>query len=172
MCEDLALAFAMWLSPQFHVWVLKTVREIIFGNNPELVREAVMNMPRIQKELNTKRRKRNRIKAVLLGPDRRKEMRDLISKRSDINNRIHHLTFLPTVKSLQLDSESLGNQLIDLMNQRDQLEEDIKALENRFEKILVKEEYLDLVKEIRDLEAEQRQFSKIIRYSEFKFSQN
>lgn len=172
MCEDLALAFAMWLSPEFHVWILKSVREIIFGNNPELVREAVMNMPRIQKELDRLRRKRNRMKAVILGPDRRKEMNTLINKRSSVNHQIQNLTFLPSIQSLRLDSESLGARLLSLIEERDQLDEDIRRMNDAFDKILIKEDYLDIVTEIGQLEKEQKHFNKLIRYSEYKFSDN
>lgn len=172
MCEDLALAFAMWLSPEFHVWILKTVREIIFGNNPELVREAVMNMPRIQKDLDKLRRKRNRMKAVILGPDRRKEMNTLINKRTNVNHQIQNLTYLPSIQSLKLDSEGLGERLLKLIEERDQLEEDIRKMNDDFDKILIKDEYLKLITEIGQLEKEQKHFSRLIRYSEFKISQN
>lgn len=172
MCEDLALAFAMWLSPEFHVWILKTVREIIFGNNPELVREAVMNMPRIQKQLDDLRRKRNRMKAVILGPERRKKFHSLINERLSVNNQIQNLTFLPSIKSLNLDSESLGSRLLYLIKERDELEEKIKSMHESNEKILVQDEYLSLVSAIGELEGEQRHFGRLIRYSEYKFSQN
>lgn len=172
MCEDLALAFAMWLSPEFHVWILKTVREIVFGNNPELVREAVMNMPRIQKDLDRLRRKRNRIKAVILGPDRRKEMNTLVNKRSGISHQIQNLTFLPSIKSLKLDSESLGTRLIDLIQERDQLDEDIQKMNSDFDKILIKDEYIELIVQIGQLEKEQRHFARMIRYSDIKIHQN
>jgi len=172
MCEDLALAFAMWLSPEFHVWILKTVREIIFGNNPELVREAVMNMPRIQKELDRLRRKRNRMKAVILGPDRRKEFNTLVNKRSSINHQIQNLTFLPSIQSLNLEAESLGARLLSLIQERDQLDEDIRKMNADFDKVLIKEDYLDIVTEIGQLEKEQKHFNKLIRYSEYKFSEN
>jgi hypothetical protein len=172
MCEDLALAFAMWLSPQFHVWILKSVREIIFGNNPELVREAVMNMPRIQKDLDKLRRTRNRMKAVILGPDRRKEMNTLINQRSSVSNQIQNLTFLPSIKSLKLDTEGLGARLIKLIEERDNLEEQIRKMNSDFDKILIKDKYLEMVTEIGQLEKEQKHFSKIIRYSDFKFSNN
>lgn len=170
MCEDLALAFAMWLSPDFHVWILKSVREIIFGNNPELVREAVMNMPRIQRDLDRLRRKRNKLKAVILGPDRRKEMNALINQRSTVNHQIQNLTYLPSIQSLQLDSEGLGARLISLIQERDSLEEQIRKMNDDFDKILIQDEYLDLVAEIGQLEKEQKHFNKLIRYSEIKFS--
>jgi hypothetical protein len=172
MCEDLALAFAMWLSPQFHVWILKSVREIIFGNNPELVREAVMNMPRIQKDLDKLRRSRNRMKAVILGPDRRKEMNTLINQRSSVSNQIQNLTFLPSIKSLKLDTEGLGARLIKLIEERDNLEEQIRKMNSDFDEILIKDKYLEMVTEIGQLEKEQKHFSKLIRYSDFKFSTN
>jgi hypothetical protein len=172
MCEDLALAFAMWLSPEFHVWILKMVREIIFGNNPELVREAVMNMPRIQKDLDKLRRSRNRMKAVILGPDRRKEMNTLINQRSSVSNQIQNLTFLPSIKSLKLDTEGLGARLIKLIEERDNLEEQIRKMNSDFDEILIKDKYLEMVTEIGQLEKEQKHFSKLIRYSDFKFSTN
>jgi hypothetical protein len=172
MCEDLALAFAMWLSPQFHVWILKTVREIIFGNNPELVKEAVMNMPRIQKDLDRLRRKRNRIKALILGPDRRKEMNILVNKRSTVSHQIQNLTFLPSIRSMKLDSDTLGARLMDLIQERDQLDEDIRKMNDDFDKILIKDDYLELITEIGQLEKEQKHFSRLIRYSEYKFSNN
>jgi hypothetical protein len=172
MCEDLALAFAMWLSPDFHVWILQTLKEIIFGNNPELVKEAVMNMPRIQKELDKLRRKRNRLKALILGPERRKEFSDLVNKRQSINYQIQNLTYLPTIKSLKLDADSLGDRMIKLIEERDQLDEAIQSKNQEFEKLLVVDEYRVLVQAITELEREQRHFSKMIRYSDVKFSNN
>lgn len=172
MCEDLALAFAMWLSPDFHVWILKSVREIIFGNNPELVREAVMNMPRIQRDLDRLRRKRNKLKAVILGPDRRKEMNTLVNQRSSVSHQIQNLTFLPAIQSLKLDADGLGARLLSLIQERDSLDEQIQKLNADFDKILIQDEYLDLVTEIGQLEKEQKHFNKLIRYSEIKFSDN
>lgn len=172
LCEDLAMAFAMWLSPEFHVWILKTVREIIFGNNPELVREAVMNMPRIQKDLNRLRKKRNRLRNYLLGDERRKELSTLINRRAEANRRVVSLSSFAGNESLYKDPEKLGMELMRAVISRDTLDEQIKATERRFERILVTEEYLDLVKDISDMEREQRQYSMAIRYSEVKFSQN
>lgn len=172
MCEDLALAFAMWLSPYFHVWILQTLREIIFGNNPELVREAVMNMPRIQRDLDRLRRKRNKLKAVILGPDRRKEMNTLVNQRASVSHQIQNLTFLPSIQSMKLDADALGARLLSLIQERDSLEEQIRKMNDDFEKILIHDEYLDLVTEIGQLEKEQKHFNKLIRYSEIKFSDN
>jgi len=172
MCEDLALAFAMWLSPDFHVWILQTLREIIFGNNPELVREAVMNMPRIQKDLNKKRRKRNRIKAVLLGPERRKEMRDLVEKKLSLNNQITNTIHFQAISQYRKDPAEFGIMMDKMIKERDDIDQEIRVKETNFESILITEEYLDLVKDIRELEAEQRHYSKLIRYSDIKFSEN
>jgi hypothetical protein len=172
MCEDLALAFAMWLSPQFHVWILKSVREIIFGNNPELVKEAVMNLPRIQKELNKKRWRRNRIKAALLGPERRKEMSGLISERNLINQQIQGLSSIEGNEGLYLNPEKLGMKMYRLVKQRDELNQKIGEVADAHEKLLVQDEYLRLVKEVAELESEQRHFTKMIKYSDIKFSQN
>jgi hypothetical protein len=172
MCEDLALAFAMWLSPDFHVWILKSVREIIFGNNPELVREAVMNMPRIQRDLDRLRRKRNKLKAVILGPDRRKEMNTLVNQRASVSQQIQNLTFLPAIQSLKLDADGLGARLLSLIQERDSLDEQIRKMNADFDKILIKDEYIELLTAIGQLEKEQKHFNKLIRYSEIKFSDN
>lgn len=172
MCEDLALAFAMWLSPEFHVWILKTVREIIFGNNPELVREAVMNMPRIQKELNRLRRKRNRIKSVLLGPDKRKEMNGLVGQRNEINRQINALVSYEGSHPIFEDPNQLGAELIRLVRERDSIGEMIKKMDESHQKLLITEEYIDLIKEIGILEKDQKHYSKLIRYSDIKFSDN
>lgn len=172
MCEDLALAFAMWLSPEFHVWILKSVREIIFGNNPELVKEAVMNLPRIQKELNKKRWRRNRIKAALLGPERRKEMSGLVSERNLVNQQIQGLASVEGNESLYLNPEKLGLRMFRLVKRRDELNQKILELSEIHERLLVQDEYLKLVKEVDELESEQRHFTKMIKYSDIKFSQN
>ncbi len=172
MCEDLALAFAMWLSPEFHVWILKTVREIIFGNNPELVREAVMNMPRIQKELDRLRRKRNRIKAALLGPDRRREMNGLVSRRAQINSQLMAIMAYDGAAPLYSSPEEMGREMVKMMQERESITQEIRAKEDDFSKVLVSEEYIDLIKSISQLEKEQRHFAKLIRYSEIKPSLN
>ncbi|MEX2566629.1 MAG: KilA-N domain-containing protein [Cyclobacteriaceae bacterium] len=172
MCDDLALAFAMWLSPQFHVWILKTVREIIFGNNPELVREAVMNMPRIQKELDRLRKKRNRLRNVILGDGRRKELHSLMSERASVNFQIKSLTEYSGDNPIFDNPEQLGRELVRLMKEKDIIQGDIQQKEESFNRILITDEYLDLVKQIGDLEREQRQYTRAIRYSEIKFSQN
>lgn len=156
MCEDLALAFAMWLSPEFHVWILKMVREIIFGNNPELVREAVMNMPRIQKELDRLRRKRNRLRNFLLGDDRRKELSALINERAEANRRINSLSSFAGNENLYKDPEKLGLELMNAVMKRDTLDQQIREKETGFEKILITEEYLDLHREILQLPRVQR----------------
>jgi Arc/MetJ-type ribon-helix-helix transcriptional regulator len=172
MCEELAIQFAMWLSPEFNVWVIQTVQKIIFGNNPELVREAVMNMPRVQRDLNTKRRKRNRIKASILGTERRKEMRDLISNRSNFTYKLMTILSYEGETPMFDSPEEMGVEISRLMKERDILTDQIKQLDYSFARILITEEYLDLVKEIRDLESEQRQYSRMIRYSDVKFSEN
>jgi len=172
MCEDLALAFAMWLSPQFNVWVLKTVREIIFGNNPELVREAVMNMPRIQKELDRLRKRRNRVRNVILGDDRRKEMQSLVSERASLNHRIKSLTEYSADNPLFDEPEKLGQEIVRLMKEKEQVQEAIQGKEDSFAKLLVTDEYVMLHQQVRELEREQRHYAKAIRYSEIKVSQN
>ncbi|MBD3627573.1 KilA-N domain-containing protein [Cyclobacterium sp.] len=173
MCEDLALAFAMWLSPQFHVWILKTVREIIFGNNPELVREAVVNMPRIQKDLDRLRKKRNRLRNVILGDSRRKNLQSLLSERATVNHQIKSLTEYTAENPLFDQPEQLGRELVRLMKEKDTIQETIRKKEESFNKILIeKEDYFKLMKDVGDLEREQRQYARAIRYSEFKVSQN
>lgn len=172
MCEDLALAFAMWLSPQFHVWILKTVREIIFGNNPELVREAVMNMPRIQKEIDRLRKRRNRVRNAILGDDRRKELQSLISQRATINYQIKSLTEYSGDNPLFDEPEKLGLELVRLMKEKDAVQEQIRATEDNYAKVLVTDEYLNLMNQVGDLEREQRHYARAIRYSEIKISQN
>ena len=136
MSEELALAFAMWLSPQFHVWILKTVREIIFGNNPELVREAVMNMPRIQKELDRLRKRRNRVRNVILGDDRRKEMQSLLSERAELNHRIKALTEYSADNPLFDEPEKLGQEIVRVMREKEQIQEAIRTKEDSFAKLL------------------------------------
>ncbi len=172
MCEDLALAFAMWLSPQFHVWILKNVREIIFGNNPELVREAVMNMPRIQKELDRLRKRRNRVRNAILGDDRRKEIQALISHRAVLNFQIKSLTDYSGDNPLFDEPEKLGMELVRLMKEKDTVQEQIRQTEDSYAKVLITDEYLGLMKQIGDLEKEQRHYNKAIRYSEIKISSN
>lgn len=173
MCEDLALAFAMWLSPQFHVWILKTVREIIFGNNPELVREAVVNMPRIQKDLDRLRKKRNRLRNAILGDSRRKDLQSLLSERATVNHQIKSLTEYTAENPLFDQPEQLGRELVRLMKEKDTIQETIRKKEESFNMILIeKEDYFKLMKEVGDLEREQRQYARAIRYSEFKVSQN
>lgn len=166
MCEDLALAFAMWLSPDFHVWVLKTVREIIFGDNPELVREAIVNMPRIQTNLKRMRRKRQRLKAILLGPERRKEMNELLSKRSAVVYQLNAIVNHEGKNSLFADPTRLGQEILRLINERDAISDEIHSMEQDHSKLLIKEEYIELCKEISLLEREQRHYSKVVRYSE------
>jgi hypothetical protein len=172
MCEELALQFAMWLSPEFNVWVIQTFQKIIFGNNPELVREAVMNMPRIQYQLNKLRRKRNRIKAVLLGPDRRKEMNGLVVQRNDINRQINALFSYEGSHPIFEDPNQLGAELIRLVRERDLIGEQIKKMDESHQKLLITEEYIGLIKEIGILEKDQKHYSKLIRYSDIKFSDN
>jgi Arc/MetJ-type ribon-helix-helix transcriptional regulator len=172
MCEELAIQFAMWLSPEFNVWVIQTIQKIIFGNNPELVREAVMNMPRIQTQLNKLRRKRNRIKAVLLGPDRRKEMNGLVGERNEINRQINTLVSYEGSHPIFEDPNQLGAELIRLIKERDILGKQIRKLDESHQKLLITEEYIGLIKEIGILEKDQKHYSKIIRYSDFKFSDN
>ena len=172
MCEDLAMAFAMWLSPQFQVWILKTVREIIFGNNPELVREAVMNMPRIQKELDRLRKRKNRVRNAILGDDRRKELQSLISQRATINYQIKSLTEYSGDNPLFDEPEKLGLELVRLMKEKDAVQEQIRATEDNYAKVLVTDEYLNLMNQVGDLEREQRHYARAIRYSEIKISQN
>lgn len=172
MCEDLALAFAMWLSPEFHVWILQTLREIIFGNNPELVREAVMNMPRIQKELDRLRKRRNRVRNVILGDDRRKEMQSLLAERASLNHRIKSLTEYSADNPLFDEPEKLGQEIVRLMKEKEQVQEAIQSKEDSFAKLLVTDEYVMLHQQVRELEREQRHYAKAIRYSEIKISQN
>jgi hypothetical protein len=173
MCEDLALAFAMWLSPPFHVWILKTVREIVFGNNPDLVREAVINMPRIQKDLDRLRKKRNRLRNVILGDSRRKELQSLLSERATVNHQIKSLTEYSAENPLFDQPEQLGRELVRLMKEKDAIVDAIRKKDESFNKLLIeKEDYFTLMKEVGDLEREQRQYARAIRYSEIKLSQN
>lgn len=44
-CEELALAFAMWISPALHVWVLMHLSKLVFGPNAHAVRTAVVELP-------------------------------------------------------------------------------------------------------------------------------
>lgn len=172
MCEELALSFAMWLSPEFNVWIMKMVKEIIFGNNPELVREAVMNMPRIQKELDRLRKRRNRARNIILGDDRRKEMSHLLSERASINHQINNLTEYSASNPLFDQPEQLGQELVRLMKEKERVQEAINKKEDSFAKLLVTDEYIALQKEITQLESEQKLYSKAIRYSEYKSSMN
>lgn len=172
MCEDLALAFAMWLSPVFNVWVLKTIRKIIFGNNPTLVREAVYNLPKLFEQAKPLRKKLSRLKSKELSKEFRTEFGKLVEEKRSVEIKITQLAFQSQNPGLWDKPEILGKELVKWATRRDELEVAIAKMKIEEQNMINTPEIIKLQVEVDGLTSVMKQYSQDIRTHRYNFHKN
>lgn len=163
MCQDLAIYFAMWLSPEFAVWVTQTIRKLLWGSDPVKTRKALTNIPRLfqeTKELNnqsSKLRKRSVSPEII-------ETRKLVKfKLINVETRIKAIIDNAGQRDLFETPEEIGRRMIKLSQEKIAYEKEIAELNKMEQAALSFEEYIDLQKDINKKKEEMSRYIKDIR---------
>lgn len=172
MCSELAIQFAQWLSPHFAVWVSQTIKKIVFGSNHILVRNAVMELPKLHKSKLDEEKILHDQRAKLFGLDNIDALKQADANYKETIKEINKITEMAAKPTMFDDPEDLGNQILTLAKKRDEYRETINALEDKEKQALKNEEYLNQLFKVTDLRSKIRSYTMSIKKNEYKPSDN
>lgn len=148
MCQELAIYFAMWLSPEFAVWVTQTIQKLFLGNDPIKTRQLLQDIPKLYQETRRLKSKAKKLRFESLDIDIHKSRRvlklSLISIETKIKSLIDHAAQLDLFDT----PEEIGRRMIKLSQEKVKLEKGIAASYEVEKQSLNFDAYLNLQKEI------------------------
>lgn len=149
MCQDLAIYFAMWLSPEFAVWVTQTIRKLFLGNDPIKTRRLLQEIPKLFQETKALKSQARKLKIKTLDIDAQKTKKilklNLISIETKIKSLIDHAAQLDLFDS----PEEIGRRMIRLSQEKAKIENEIFAINENEKQMLNFEDYLNIQKNIK-----------------------
>lgn len=142
MCEELAIHFAQWLSPNFAVWISQTIRKVVFGCDSAKIREAVTVLPELYARKLEEEKVLRDLRVTLFGLDNIEQLESVDNGLKTIDKEIMRLSHYACTPTMFDNPEHLGLQIRDLAIERNDLLEKRAALIEKENLAKRKDEYI------------------------------
>lgn len=172
MCEELAIYFAQWLSPQVAVWVSKTIKKMIFGNNSILIRETLIELPALFAQNEIDKALRKTLKEKLIGEKMPEEIKELREKLDGLHREIEKSTHYSQSPTMFDDVTQLGRVIKDLAMKRDEVEKSLAKLLLEQDTALETEDYIEIDSKVKANIKRINQLTFILKRNQYAYSDN